>query len=103
MICRVVGLPGERVHVAGGDVFINGSKLAVPAHLAGLRYSELPGLWVKYGTEGSPYTLTAGEYFVLGDFSRLAKDSRFDGPVDGKSIIGVVELRYWPMKRIGVL
>ncbi len=39
---RVVGLPGERVAIEDGDVWINGTRAAKPADISGLVYVASP-------------------------------------------------------------
>lgn len=54
-IKRIIGLPGERVAVEGGQVQINGTALAEP-------YVEHRRSW-----EFEEVTLGPREYFVIGD------------------------------------
>jgi signal peptidase I len=56
LLKRIVGLPGERVGLRGGRVFINGEPLAEPY----TRGHEVPS------TRGER-TLGVDEYFVIGD------------------------------------
>lgn len=81
---RVVGLPGERIAVANGDVLIDGASL--------------PGATVKYSLHyGDHEILRDGvrlgpdEYFVLGDNEAISIDSRNwpTGPgLDAKLLLG---------------
>ncbi len=74
---RIVGLPGEEIHIADGAVWADGTKLTPPAAIRGIRHlSEFPRLDV-WGTINRPAKLAADEYFVLGDFSAQSEDSRF--------------------------
>lgn len=103
-VMRLVGLPGEKVHIKGTNVWINDAKIEVPADLAGLEYTTDMGFVGELrGTEENPVLLGKVEYFVLGDFSKSSSDSRFWGPVPGANIEGVVCLRYWPAGRWQVL
>lgn len=104
-VFRVVGLPGETVFIAESAVWINGAKMPLPAHLTGTVYEDRAPFDrpIAFGDEAHPVPLAADEYFVLGDFSRIAGDSRYSGPVKKESLIGVVDLRYWPPSRVAVL
>jgi signal peptidase I len=99
---RLVGLPGETVSIAGGAVVINGTQVDLPAELKGLDFSAVlqEGLPIEIGTAQSPTTLAKGEYFVVGDFSRNALDSRTWGPVSSANVDGVVTLCYFPASRL---
>jgi signal peptidase I len=103
---RVVGLPGEQVAIKDGDVWIDGARARKPANISGLVYvadpvAEERMIW-------DPVQLGRGEYFVLGDFSRRAKDSRVwetgapDHPryaVPESYVLGVVTHIYWLLWR----
>jgi signal peptidase I len=98
---RLVGLPGETVFIKEGSLWINEVRVEPPAEMAGLHYTtefdgEAP---VKFGTAEEPLRLEPDQYFVLGDFSRIAADSRFWGPVPAANLDGVVSLCYWPVSR----
>lgn len=103
---RLVGLPGERVAIEGGDVWIDGRRAARPADLSGLVHVADPAAEEK--PTWGPVRLGSDEYFVLGDFSRRSKDSRIwmagapDRPyhaVTRPQIVGVVTHIYWPLSR----
>jgi signal peptidase I len=79
---RVVGMPGERVRVVEGRAEVDGRKLEEP-HARGTGVS---GEW----------SLTEGEYLVLGDDRGESTDGRTFGPVPRETIVGVVRFRYWP-------
>jgi signal peptidase I len=86
---RVIGLPGERVEVANGQVLIGGQPLSEPYLAAPTSYS-MP-----------PLTLGPDEYFVLGDSRNSSHDSHVWGPLPADHLIGPVKARVWPMQRIG--
>lgn len=105
---RLIGLPGERVQIDDGTVWINGARLDPPDDLRELRYvAEWAGkrFW---GAKDQPAMLEADEYFVLGDFSERSKDSRSwsraapgHNPfaVPASHLEGVVTHIYWPPNR----
>ena len=87
MIKRIIGLPGETVEIKNGKIYINEEEI-----------SDDYG----YG-ETSDYektTLSADEYFILGDNRLISKDSRYFGPVKEEEIMGKIILRFYPFNKI---
>lgn len=112
---RLVGMPGETIHIEDGAVWADGVRLEVPDVLKGIQYeSNLPDrpeqkLW---GTTERPAKLSSDEYFVLGDFSANAVDSRLwlqGAPghhafaVPRSYLRGVVTHVFWPLDRLRVV
>jgi signal peptidase I len=101
---RLVGLPGERLRFENGAAYVNDHLVAAPAVVAG-RYhaspfpSSMPG--ARYH-DGQTISLGSREYFVVGDNVNISKDSRIFGPIDASSLVGVVDLMYWPLDRIHI-
>ena len=93
-IKRVIGLPGERVVMAEGVLFIDERQLAEP-YLGGLPSSVGLGEWT--------WDLGAGEYLVLGDNRAHSTDSREFGPIGADRIVGRAWLRYWPLTAWGTV
>jgi signal peptidase I len=93
LIKRVIGLPGDRISSAGNTVLIDGRPLAEP-----WLHSPDP-----LGTPIKPYTVPAGQYYVLGDHRNDSCDSRFWGPVPRSLIVGEAIWDVWPPSRIGSL
>jgi signal peptidase I len=90
-IKRIVGLPGEKVSMQDGHVFIDGVPLKEP-YLARAYRGRESGEWPR-----SP----RGGYFVLGDNRAKSCDSRRWGVVPRENIIGRADIRYWPPHRAG--
>ena len=64
---RVIGLPGEKVQILEGQVYINGKKLKEKL--------DFP-LMDNGGLAEDAFTLEKGQYFVLGDNRNECEDSR---------------------------
>lgn len=94
-IKRVVGLPGDRLKVIGGRVFIDGRELDEPyiREAEGCPTCNLPG----------EITIPPDHYFMMGDNRGQSEDSRVWGPVPERDLIGQARFTYWPPKRIGTL
>jgi signal peptidase I len=94
---RVIGLPGERVQIANGLVYIDGEPLKEAVH--GLAQIHLSGL----ATE--ELILDEDEYFVLGDNRNHSADSRETnvGLIHRDELIGRAWIRIWPLNGIGVI
>ena len=80
---RVIGLPGEKVQIIGGYVYINGELLAEDES-----YDKI----ADAGIADTELTLGSDEYFVLGDNRNFSEDSRSGniGPVSRNTIVGRV-------------
>src|SRR5947209_4612328 len=92
-IKRVIGLPGDRVRVGDGHVYLNG-------HL--LREPYVPEEYMD--SRSSPeIRVPADSYFVLGDHRSMSNDSRDFGPVSRNYIYGKAVFGYWPMEKVGVV
>ena len=90
---RVVALPGETLSFASNGIAINGQPLALPQQITNVTYVSIdhPALQGVRTGIASPYLVPADSYFVLGDNSINAYDSRFWGAVPRKNIFGKVK------------
>src|SRR5437868_3439559 len=95
-IKRIIGLPGERLLIRSGVVYINGHKLDEP---------YLPEAWVNDANwpdnNSSGQVLGPNEYFVMGDNRNRSQDSRFFGPISRDRIDGKAWFRIWPLAQFG--
>jgi signal peptidase I len=107
---RLVGFPGEKIHIADGSVWADGVRLTPPAEMDGIEYlSELPMIGpIPSGSAEAPALLGNDEYFVLGDFSAQSMDSRLwktgakghnRYAVPKQNILGVVTHTFLPLHR----
>lgn len=97
-IKRLIALPGEKVQVKDGGVYIFNAE-----HPEGFRLEEgYLGEGVKtYGFSEDITTLGDEEIFVLGDNRNASKDSRTFGPVNKSFLIGRVLFRGYPFDKMG--
>ena len=94
-IKRVIGLPGERVEVKGGKVYVNGRLLPE-------NYLGEPPRYQWSSTELTPDGIVPpGHYLVLGDNRNNSYDSHYWGFVPKDKIIGRAIIRFWPINRSG--
>jgi signal peptidase I len=90
-IKRVIGLPGEKVEIKGGRVYVN-DQLLREKYLA----EELAYEW-------GPVTVPPDSYLVMGDNRDRSYDGRYWGYVPCDYIIGRAIARYWSFDRIGTI
>jgi signal peptidase I len=88
-IKRVIGLPGDKVEIINGTVYINDQVLNEAYPLNPATYS-MP-----------PLIVPPDEYFVLGDNRNFSSDSHSWGTVHASKIIGRAWISYWPPQLIG--
>lgn len=86
---RVIGLPGDRVDVTGGKVYVNGVVLSED-------YAR-PPTSPESDSVPYPYLVPADAVFVLGDNRPVSGDSRAWGAVPLASIVGRAYLDFWPL------
>jgi signal peptidase I len=99
-IKRVIGLPGDRVQLRNGSVFVNGKAIDEPYVYAagGIAQTTDPT-----GGGLSEWLVPQGDLFVLGDHRQDSADSRLFGPIEISHVIGRAWLRYWPVTTFGIL
>lgn len=99
LIKRVIGLPGDRLAVRDGKVYVNGLQLQesyLDANCPPMTsLSEDPGSPVRtYGP------VPDGDLYVMGDNRCDSADSRAFGPVPISDVIGRAFVIIWPLGRI---
>jgi len=97
-IKRVMGIPGDRVKVESGKVYLN-RQLLKQGFLANEVLTE-PGSFCQEGVEK---TIPAGYYLCLGDNRPHSRDGREFGPIKRDLIVGRAFFRYWPLKAVGLI
>ncbi|WML44134.1 signal peptidase I [Neobacillus sp. PS3-40] len=103
-IKRVIGLPGDKVEMKNDTLYINGKKYKEPylkTNKEGIASDEkLTGDFDLMSLLGKS-VVPKNSLFVMGDNRRWSKDSRIFGFISKDSVIGKVQLRYYPIKEIG--
>ncbi len=117
LIKRVVGIPGDRLRIAGGQVFVNGVALDEPYaafepappdpardNIPATIYTDPqvdPEWWrqMQSLTHDGELAVPPGEYFVLGDNRNHSKDSRFWGFVPRHAIVARPVVIYFSVTR----
>jgi signal peptidase I len=117
MIKRVVGIPGDRLRITDGRVFVNEVALSEPYaafepaprnpsrdNFPAKIYTD-PEVDIDWWrqmqslTQNGELVIPAGEYFVLGDNRNHSKDSRFWGFVPRSAIIARPLVIYFSLAR----
>jgi signal peptidase I len=115
---RVIGVPGDRIHLVNKRVFVNGTPLPEPY----VRYFKPernffrddfprldvldPGInadwWVQMPklVEAGQLIVPEGHYFAMGDNRDDSSDSRYWGFVPRENIVGRPLLIYWSIRNL---
>jgi signal peptidase I len=92
-IKRVIALPGDRLWIDHGVVWINDKPLrenyVPPEYRDGRSYAEM--------------VVPDDTYFMMGDHRSISSDSREFGPVERSLIYGKAVFVYWPARDAGVV
>ena len=85
LIKRIIGMPGDRLEIKGGQVYIGDELL------------EEPYVIEPTSSDYSSIEIPTGHYFVMGDNRDYSSDSRSWGTMPRENIIGKAWLCYWPL------
>ncbi len=97
-IKRVIGVPGDKVMVKDGQVYLNGQLLNQSFLSEGVVTD--PG---QYAQEGIEQAVPEGKYLCFGDNRQHSRDGREFGPIKEDLIVGKAFLKYWPISKIGLI
>jgi len=92
-IKRVIALPGDKLRIEQGRVYVNG--LLIPEPYVPERFTD--------DRSEAQIVLPQNEYYVMGDHRSISSDSRDFGPVGRDLIYGKAAFVYWPMEQAGVV
>lgn len=116
VVKRVIGLPGDAVHLQDGLAWVNGVPLDEPYAVFEPAYPDAyrdnfptnvysdPGVdprwWseMESQVEDGNLMVPKGDYFVLGDNRNFSRDSRYWGYVPRKDIVGRPLLIYFSLR-----
>lgn len=88
---RVIGLPGDEIVIALGELWVNGVHQDEP-------YLESAS---RDRSSFDHCVVQAGHFFVLGDNRLRSSDSREFGQVPFDCLRGTVRAKLWPFSRLG--
>ncbi len=89
-IKRVIGLPGDRIRIVNGHVYVNDQLIDEPYVASAPRYQ-------------SEWSVPEDSVFVLGDNRNNSSDSHNWGPVPLNNVIGRALFVYWPPHSWGAI
>lgn len=92
-IKRVIAVPGDRIRIDHGRVWLNGKYLKEPYVPADYRDDRSMAEMI----------MPPDCYFMMGDHRSISSDSRDFGPVERSLIYGKAVFIYWPTRDVGVV
>jgi signal peptidase I len=115
VVKRIIGLPGDRIHLRDGVVYRNGQKLEEPSvrHKGPIMFDPyrdnfpavppsdfngLPEYWqlsLPQYIQGEDIVVPPDSYFGMGDNRDVSFDSRFWGFIPQQNVVGRPMFVYW--------
>ena len=89
LIKRVIGVPGDKVEVKEGNLYLN--DIAQNNYISDKN--------INYST--GPYYVPEKSLWVMGDNRNNSMDSHIWGFLPYEKVIGKAIFRYWPLNKIG--
>ncbi len=100
-IKRIIGIPGDRVEIKQGGVYVNAQRLAEPYvpsdKPTSVEFCNTPAFLAK------PVTIPKNNFLMLGDNRTNAYDGRCWGLVKKEEIIGKANKIFYPFNRAGAI
>jgi signal peptidase I len=113
VVKRIVGIPGDHLHVHNGELYRNGEKLDEPYRIhtrgdyepyrdefpsvppePGGQYSDLE-MGLQSHVQGGDVVVPPNRYFGMGDNRDVSLDSRFWGFIPQENVVGRPMFIYW--------
>jgi signal peptidase I len=120
LIKRCIGVPGDRIRIVAGDVFVNGQRIAdphaihragadsspwenFPADVSQMYFADVPSWRAELAKDvvNGELIVPPGKYFMMGDNRDDSNDSRFWGFVPRGNIVGTPVIVYMSIKGPG--
>jgi len=98
LIKRIVGMPGDKVEIKEGKVYLNDQLLKEDYLADDLKTN--PGTFLQ---EGESRIIPDNSYFVAGDNRPKSNDSRYFGFVQKAWLQGKILARVWPLNKVGII
>ena len=92
LIKRVIGLPGDKIIIKEGKVYVNEVEI-YESYLMAETFGDV-----------EIDKIPEGKLFVMGDNRMVSLDSRSPevGLIDENSLIGIAKVRIWPFNRLNI-
>ena len=114
VVKRIIGAPGDRIHLREGVVYRNGQRLdetytypltdldayrdnfpAVSPQDSGVPVNDAWAVTLPAVRQGDDIVVPPGSYFAMGDHREVSLDSRYWGFIPRENIIGRPMFIYW--------
>ncbi len=106
IIKRIIGMPGDKVVYKDNKLYIN-DKVVEDKYAYGdtddFDVSSICEVTESFDSECKYDLVPEGYYIVLGDNRSVSYDSRRLGFIKEDDIKGTTNLRFWPLKKIGIV